>query len=121
MEIKTITETSRTFEVVLDDKGKEKKACITQRKEADWGIHYEDLTDIEQSVGDFLIDTINVYMSTGNVLKAPIEVAYTTNEFRHWICPHCGKQNTTEKVEQGYPLPKCHFCKEQHDWGSQGD
>jgi len=75
---------------------------------------------VEQSVKDFLVDVINGYIETGKIPEGRVEVGYTATEFRHWICPHCGKKNTTERVEQGYPLPLCQFCEEQSDWGEEG-
>ena len=121
MEVKTITETAKSFEVLLVGKGKEKKVYLTQRKGADWVMRYEDGTEPEQSVKDFLVDTINGYMSTGKIPEGRKEAEYTTNEVRYWICPLCDGPNTTERVAQGYPLPLCQFCEEQSDWGEKGD
>ena len=127
MEIKTIDEYSRTFDVVVVHKGKEQEVRVTRqlspidgKASTLWRMNTVGEGTVEQSIRDFLVDAINSYVKTGKIPKAPMEVAYTTLEHRHWICPFCGRKNATAEVEQGYPLPKCHFCGEQHDWG-EGD
>lgn len=124
MEVKTITETSRTFHVVVVHKGKEQKVCVTREPERkDGPVFQMDAVDgevVKDAVKDFLVDTINSYLKTGKIPEGHREAAYTTNEVRQWICPHCGKENFTEKVEQGYPLPQCQHCREQSDWGNKG-
>ena len=124
MEVKTISETIRSFYVIIDAKGEERQIRVTRKLEGRdspvWQMDAIDGNVVEQSVKDFLVDTINGYMKTGKIPEGRVEVGYTTTEFRHWICPRCGKKNTTERVEQGYPLPQCHYCEEQSDWGNEG-
>lgn len=124
MQAKTITETSRSFYVIIDAKGEERQIRVTRKLEGRdspvWQMVAIDGNVVEQSVKDFLVDVINGYIKTGKILEGRREAAYTQSEFREWICPHCGKINTTKKVEQGYPLPLCQKCEEQSDWGNEG-
>ena len=127
MEIKTITETSRSFYVIVDYKGSEQGIRVTRKLEGRespvWQMNAVDREVVEDAVKDFLVGTINVYVETGKILEGRREAAYTEKEFREWVCPHCGYKNTTEKVEQGYPLPHCQnkTCGEQSAWGEEGE
>jgi len=113
--------------VVVVHKEKEQEVRVTRELEEGenitwqmFAVHGQKVRMVRQETKDFLVDTINSYVKTGKIPEGRIEIVYTTTEFRHWICPHCGKKNTTERVEQGYPLPQCHYCEEQNDWGNQG-
>lgn len=124
MQVKNLRETSRSFDVTVEHKGKEQVVHIVRKAQKSGHFVWQMSSDgsaVRQETKDFLVDVVNTYIETGKILEGHKEATYTQNEFRQWFCPHCAKPNTTEKVEQGYPLPQCEHCGEQSDWGKEGE
>ena len=124
MQVKNLTETSRSFSVLVEHKGREQVVNI-RREVKKTGTRVWESTSagyVTTEIKNFLVDVIDGYIETGEILKGRREAAYTESERRCWVCPHCGMNNITNKVEQGYPLPMCQneACEEQSDWGKEG-